>query len=97
MNEWIKEPWASDANKSSELSTSLDNIESDEGMVPTLQEAVEEAEYVLKTFSEGGHANFSMLIGEWAEDANQKKEQIARGKREVAAIKKFIKKYKTED
>lgn len=84
---WRKQSWAEDANKSGELSVTLDNFECDEN-IPTLQDAVEEASYLLNTFNECGHANNYDSSGENGEEAR------SHAKSEISALKKFINKYK---
>jgi len=79
------------AQNSYELWTTLENISSDDKKKIeeyTDREIVHEAEYVLSTFFEGGHANNDELIGEyeWSDPVQARKE--------VRALRRLIKKYK---
>ena len=80
-----------DAEKSHELKVSLENIAQDDGVRVedyTAEEVVAEAEYVLSLFYEGGTVSSEMLSGEHGQDEQRQ------AKKEVSALKRFIKKYK---
>jgi hypothetical protein len=78
-----------EAKKIHELGVSLENISNDDGKEITdytQAEIVDEARYVLSTFFEGGHCNNDDLTG-------KDKELRSSAKRQVAQLKRLIKKY----
>lgn len=82
--EWVNEEWAKDVPFY--LSLYLDALETVEGRVPSLIEAVEKAKYILGKFNEPGHwRNCERLYGD--------KEMADTLKR----IQEFIKKYSTQE
>lgn len=87
---WRSQEWAKDARKSHELANTLDTLQTDEKRMPTVADAVSEAQYVLRTFNDGGHANNDDLTGANGNDAAK------RARSETKAIEAFIRKYEAE-
>lgn len=55
-----------------------------------LRDMLAECDYVLDTYSESGHANYEMLHGSDGKDG------IEQAEKEIAELKKFLKKYDKE-
>lgn len=83
---WRSEKWAKDV-PGPVMSETLDNIQTDDKRVPTLAEAVKEAQYVLGLYNEGGTQANEELAGEYGAAAKRAAQA------EVRKCKAFIEKH----
>ncbi|WP_262384926.1 hypothetical protein [Paenibacillus terrae] len=91
---WEQETWATKVKYSKLLREHLSNYETKYERPPSIAEAIQEAIFLLSTFSEIGHVNFKLFNGEGADSPQKAQELNKMARKEVNSIRAFLRKYK---